>query len=697
MPDPDEKIELFTKAGTLYLERSSNQAEAIKAFERVLALNPTHLESLTRLREMYEKRRDWESLIRVMQAETELMDADDRPLRYVEMAQLATQRLRKPEICIQLWDQVLDFDPENPDALGALAQLHERARNWEPLTKILEAQVLALHDEKELKQQLNKLGMIYADKIGDDEGAVHAFQRLLSLDPNDRRAQEQLKRRYVALKAWDQLEEFYAAADKWDELIRILEREADSSDTPAEEKIELLFRAAQLWETRKQKMDRAARAYEKVLAVDSENLRAAEALSPIYEEAKDAKKLVRVYDVRLQHIDEPEARIQLLREMGLLYEERLRDKETAFERFLEAFVTDPTQEVLREDVDRLAAEVRGWDRVIAAYEQAIEGARYEDDEVSLRMSFGRVLSQVEQVDKATEQFRAVYELRSDHGEAIAALGELYRQSGGYAELREVYRRRMELESDPEVRRQLAYETAGLLENELNAADDAIDAYRAILDEWGDDESEAYRALDRLYETRGRYRDLAEILERRIDLGPESDEELAALKFRLGRASEVHLEDRLRAVDLYREVLSLLPEHDGAREALEQLLEHEDVGTTSAEILEPIYEARGDWQALVRALRVLHSGSRDRVKRLELLTKIGEVYGTQLNDPRESFGAYADALREMPESEDTLGRLEVLAVEQGRFDELVKLIHELAGEVADPVLVPFSLDQVGSAL
>ena len=257
--DADEKIELFTRAGTLYLERSSNQAEAIKAFEKVLVLNPTHLESLTRLREMYEKRRDWESLIRVMRAETELMDADDRPLRYVEMAQLATQRLRKPEICIELWDLVLDFDPENPDALGALSQLHERARNWGPLAKILEAQVLAQSDEAELKQQLNKLGMIYADKIGDDEGAVNAFQRLLSLDPNDRRAQEQLKRRYVAIKAWDQLEEFYAAADKWDELIRILEREADGSDTPPEEKIELLFRAAQLWETRKQKLDRAAR------------------------------------------------------------------------------------------------------------------------------------------------------------------------------------------------------------------------------------------------------------------------------------------------------------------------------------------------------------------------------------------------------------------------------------------------------
>jgi len=34
--EPAEKVELFRNAGTLYLERSSNQAEAIKCFEELL-------------------------------------------------------------------------------------------------------------------------------------------------------------------------------------------------------------------------------------------------------------------------------------------------------------------------------------------------------------------------------------------------------------------------------------------------------------------------------------------------------------------------------------------------------------------------------------------------------------------------------------------------------------------------------------
>jgi golgin subfamily B member 1 len=683
--DPTDKVALLTEAGTMYIERSSNQAEAIKCFEGVLEHDSHNVEAITRLKEMYEKRRDWESLIKAMQRECELLDEDDRPLRYVEMAQLATERLRKPEVCIELWQQVLTVDPEHPDALSNLATMYERAREWAPLAQVLERLADGTSDANDLKQQLQKLGMIYADKVGDDAGAVRAFRRLLEIDPEDRRAQEQLKRRYVSLKAWDELEEFYGQSEKWDELIRILEREAEGKETTTEEKIELLFRAARLWEEKNNKTDRAARAYEKILDADPSNLQAAEALTPIYEQASDARKLVGVYEVRLQHSADHAEKIALLREAGLLYEERLRDPATAFERFLQAFATDPTQDIVREDVERLAEATDGWGRVVEAYNQVIEACTDPEAMLDLRMGLGGVLRRVGQVEDAIAQYRAVYDTRADDPNAIAALAELYRETGRNQELMEVYDRRMELETDPEQRRAIAYGKASLLEGELGDPDQAIDAYRAIIEQWGDEERDAYRALDRLFEAQARWQDLAAILERLIDLGPESDEELAALKFRLGRVLESHLDQKERAVDLYREVLTFVPEHDGARDALEHLLDDASVGVLAARILEPIYEVGGDHENLIRALRVLHAGTADGDDRLALMTKIGEVYGQQAGDTAQAFAAFAQAFREAPDSESTLGRLEVLAVEQERFGDLVALVGETAAQVEDPDL------------
>ncbi|MFO0693530.1 MAG: hypothetical protein U0230_08245 [Polyangiales bacterium] len=683
--DRDQRIDLFRQAGTLYIERSSNQAEAIKCFEQLLELSPHDADAIAKLKEMYEKRRDWESLVRVMQREAELLPESARAQRYVEMADLATQRLRKPEVCIDLWAKVLETEPTHHDALTNLASLYERAREWEKLAQVLETLVSVTSNETELKNQLQKLGMIYADKTNDDHGAVRAFQRLLTLDPEDKRAQEQLKRRYVAIKAWDELEEFYAPSGKWDELIRLVEREADDTNVPQDERISLLFRVARLWQEKKEQTPRAARSYEKVLELDANNLQAAEALSPIYEAANDAKKLVGVYEVRLRHVTEPEVRVALLRETGLLYEERLKQAETAFERYLEAFSLAPMADVVREDVERVAPGVSGWDRVVAGYTKAIEAADVEDDQIDLRMNLGRVLTQIGKIPEAIRQYRSVYEVRNDHADAIAALGGLYRQTNRYPELLEIYDRRIELEGDSDARRQLAYERAALFENELADADSAVQAYQGILAEWGDDEAEAYRALDRLFESEGRWQDFARTLERRIDLGPPSEEELAALKFRLGRACELHLGQKPRAVELMSEVLTLVPEHDGARLALENLLADAEVGVPAARILEPIYEVRGDHEHHIRALRVLHDGSADGQERLELLTKIGSVYHERIGDAAKAFAALAEALRGAPESEETLGRLEILAAEREAFPELVALVQELAGAVEDPVL------------
>lgn len=679
--DPTEKVALFREAGMNYIDRSSNQAEAIKCFEKVLEVEPHDIDALTRLKEMYEKRRDWESLIRTMEREAELLDPADRPIRYVEMAELATARIRKPDVCIGLWEKVLEAEPTNPAALEALAPLYERARSWEPLATVLEQLTEADPDPK----MLQKLGMIYADKIGNDEGAVRAFRRLLEVSPGDRRAQEQLKRRYVALKAWDDLEEFYAESQKWDELIRLIERGADDAEATQEEKIELLFRAARLWVEKKDKADRAARAYEKVLDTDEDNLAAAEALSAIYEAAGDARKLAPVYEVRLRHDMEPMEKVALLRELGLLYEEKLRKADVAFEKYLAAFAVMPSQEVVREDVLRLAEATKGWDKAIEAFGSAIGEAESEDDEIELRLAFATVLKGVEKTDDAIAQYQAVYALQGDHQVAIAELQGLYLQTEKWAELLQIFERRMELEDDADRRRVLAYQRAGLFEGELNDAAKAIDAYGEILAEWGDAETDAYRSLDRLFETEGRWQELADTLHRRIELGPESIEELAALKFRLGRALHLHLEDKPQAVDLYREVLTLLPEHDGARIALEELLVDEEVAPAAARILEPVYEDQSSWEPLIRALRVLHQSFADPDERLALISKIGAVYATHLGDIDQAFAAFAEGLSESPGSEDTLAQLENIAIAEERFPQLVELISRIAAGVDDPEL------------
>jgi tetratricopeptide (TPR) repeat protein len=685
VPEPADKVVLFADAGRMYLERSSNQAEAIKCYQRVLEFDRTNLEAITHLKDMYEKRRDWERLVEVMRLESELLDPSDQAMRRLEIAQMATEKLRKPNICIELWRDVLNADPSNVDALAALSGLYERSREWAPLAEVLEQQSEFAKDNAELVTLLQKLGNVYSEKLQDDNGALRAYKRLLELDPNDRRAQEQLKKRWVTTGAWDELEAFYSATDKVDELIRTLERAADTTTTELPERIALQFRIARLWLEKKSAADRAARAYEKVLVLEAENLEAAEALSPIYEQAGDAKKLVGVYEVRLKHIEDPEQRVVLLRETGLLYEEKLRSPQQAFDRVLEAFTFDTRSDVLREDVERLAAKVSGWDRAFQVYGEAIDRATHPDDANNLRLHYGQALHGLGRTEEAIAQYRAVYEDRGDDSQAIAALEQLYREAGQYRELLGILQRRGELENDVDVRKRLAYDTARLWQESLGDADKAIEAYRNIPSEFGEGEVEAYRALDQLYELERRFGDLAETLEHRIEMGPDSHEELATLKFRLASVLHLHLTDSPRAIELYREVLTLLPEHEGALAALESLLADASLGGEAAAILVDVYETRGDFAKLTAALDVSVKFARERGQRVGLMVRMGEVLAGRLGDVAAAFGAYARAFKEAPEDGELVLQLEKLAKEQKRFPELLRLIETRATDVTDPAL------------
>ena len=273
--DRDERVATFERIAKVHTERTNNVAEAIKAYEAVLELDPENAHAIEFLKSRYEQRRDWEKLLGILRREAQQAAASAQLEKYLSMAKLAADKIKKPEICIELWERVLERDPANSDALTQLAGFYDRTKEFGKLAFVLREQAAQTADSQARIALLVKLGTIASDKLSDDSMAIEAWKGVLALDANDRRAQEALKKRYLAMQAWDELEVFYAESAKWDELIRVLERETESPQATPETKIRLYFKIAQLWAERKEKTDRAAKYYEKVLELDAQNRDAA--------------------------------------------------------------------------------------------------------------------------------------------------------------------------------------------------------------------------------------------------------------------------------------------------------------------------------------------------------------------------------------------------------------------------------------
>ena len=687
LAEHDEKLDVYLRAADLYVSKFANQAEAVKVYEKVAECDPLNAVALDYLRQMYEKRRDWEKLIALnVSLAKQVEPGAERGALFKDVARMATERVKKPEVCIELWLQVLDSDPSDIEALGVLSQMYERAREFEKLASILGRLAELTADRNERINVLNKLGQVAGDRLNDDVRAVEAYRALLELVPDDRRAQEQLKKRYVSLGRWDDLEFFYAESGKWDEFIRILEtNEAKAQDIS--QRIAMLMKIAELWMTQKGKADRAARSYEKILQLDANSLAAAERLIPLYSDANNHKGLAGVIEVKLGHITDPFERKELLREVGRLYESRLNDKVNAFSRFLAVFDLSPTDDESQIDVERAAKIVGRWDALVESYRTAIRTSEAAGDDIGsggLRLRLGRILvDELNQLGEALAEYRKVYETDPSNPVALQALEALYRQTGRWEELLDIYARKLELVEYGEDRKVVLFEIARLHEEQVGNLSAAIETYDNVLAEDPADVT-ALGALDRLYLRTEAWERYAEVLKRRIDLDVD-EKTLVDLKFRLAGVLLSQPGGDADALASYREILYIDPEHEGTRNALEGLLTNAGVRAEAAGILEAIYESREEWDKLISTLEILSLTTDEVPRRVELLRKMALTAATRLGQLPRAIEAQAKALIEDPIQVDTRIELEGYVEQSGALDKLAAVYADIANRVTDVVL------------
>ncbi len=701
----DAKVTIYLQVANLYLERFSNQAEAIKAFEKVLELDSQNQQAIEHLLAVYEKRRDWEKLIKLKEAEVERTPEGERAAKVIDVARMAATKVKKPEICTFWWEKVIQYEPTHEEALGELYKLYERNKEWEKLADISSRQANAASDDKTRADALQRLGLLYTEKVENSAKAIEAWQRLLAIDENNRRAQDALKKLYVTEGRWDDLEEFYRTRGKIDEYIRVLEREVEAGSE--QYRLSLAMKIAVLYRDELQKPDRAMRAFEKVLSLDENNLPAAEALIPLYETGRDPKALVRVLEIQLRAtpIDDVLERQERIKRIAQYNEEKLRDKGAAFGWWLKAHAEDHAAEWIHTEVERLAAETGAYNQLVDAYAASLPKFDHKADALPLMLVMARVIEQEQgDVDRALEMNRQILAIDEGNEQALDALERLYLGKGRFQELLEIYEKKLALTSDGDQRIAIQSKIGQLYEDEVKDDKKAITAYLAILDVAGD-EASALRSLDRVYQRNANWKELADIIGRQLTSigslgGPDVVKAAEVeLKYRLGQVKELHLQDVPGAIDAYRDILDIDPAHAKGRAALESKLADPKQKLTVAGILEPVYEQLAEWAPLVGVHEIQYAAAaaeKDMLRGTALLLRIGELQRTKLLDAEKAFDAYARAFKQDPSTEVAKEQLEAIAalLDDG-WARLVKLFeaaleskdietrlaHELATKVA----------------
>lgn len=666
---PEEKVALQLRIATLYIEKFQNQAEAIKCFEAILELEPTNEQATQYLKQMYQNRRDWDRLIGVLRQEvSRISDPSEQARRWAEVAKLATEKLKRPAVSIELWSKVLDANDSDPEALAELEKLFEREKRWEDLATILQKQVSLTDDSAKRGVLLPKLAILYTEKLQKLDLAIAAWKSLLDLEPDNRRAQDALRKLYLQNKDWDALEGFYSSQGKWDEFVRVLERQAESESDDI--RVGLWNKIAALYQDRLGKSEKSQKAFEKALSIDPHNLIAAEALIPVYEKNNDAKKLAGVLQVQLVHTAEPALRQERMQRIVQILDGDAGDKSAALAIALQATTENPRESWALDAGQRLAAETGEWAALVQVYEAALPALEGADSLPLLATLAGAYEKELANYPLAIERNKQVLALAENQEQAVLALERLYVATGQHEELLAIYDKKLSLAGTDAEKREVRLQLALLYEEQVHDVQKALALYQDIL-KTDPDDLQALRALGRLYQATEQWKDLAKVLELQLALCAADALASADLKFALGDVLQKHLDDAGGAVEAFQEALSLDPNHVGARAALEGYLGVKKHQMAAVAALEPIYEALHEIERLIEVQRIRLKRERNSANKVALMLRIGALEA-EAGRSDAAYDAYASAFNEDPSSTDARAALEQLAEAMNKWDSLVEL-------------------------
>jgi tetratricopeptide (TPR) repeat protein len=691
-PDAGVKAELWRAVARRWLDQFSNVQNAVEAYEKLHVVDPKDAEAVERLRELYTKRRAYKPLFELLEEQANAMEAGlPRRELWMEMAKLAAERLDMGARAAALYKQILEEEPSSAPALDALEKQAERDKDFVTVAEALERRVSVAPDSATRLAVLQKLGTVYSDRVHDAGKAMHAWRRVLEVQPGHPKALRVLRDSFLAAADYDGLTGLYSQNGDWEGLVEVLSGAADKA-SDADLKVDLSFRCAAIYMDRLNAPERSFRAYERVLSVRPDDARAAAALVPLYEQDEKWGRLPALYEILLGHANSIDERLALLDKLAHVTGQQLQDRATAFGWATKTYELAPERPGALDAFERAARAAGQWERFVETLntrlgtldssvgagrprkrkkkDQENGGAVRSEERRTLRAKLAEVYArEMGRVDESVQIYRALVEEDEGDEVAVQTLDRILREADRRDDLRWLFEVRVD-RANTALKIDLLSEWAMLEEEAFSAPDQAIALYRRMLKVLPH-HGGALRALARLLRGHGDAEGAAEVIA--IDRDQREGAERAAREIELARLYIDPLKRYADALAACERALQLAPNDARAMGVVEQLLAVPDTRARAAAILERAYDETGAARQQSQVLEVLLGTTAARDDRLALYARLADVYERKLGDVESAFDVIARAAGEYPAELALWDRLAVLAAKTDRAQALVEAI------------------------
>jgi golgin subfamily B member 1 len=727
LPEPDTRkaSELFYLAAEVRLDHLNDAEGAEADLAHAIDRDPDNAKAAHRLKLIYREQDRLAEYMTMLELEASAVGrarGAGQPADPARVAELSTElgqfckdsfaRLERA-VALPASQREKDATPEALKLVESARKIYRALGDMKSVVRLYELELGLTAEAKRRSDLLLGLGRVLGEKLGDLEGAAQRLGEVVRLRPRDDRALEALATVY-ANPAWIGADGKDRAAAIYYQIARRRQEAADIDNAVAalrkalgavpghpessqlieqvlysggrlvdldlyyrervaeakelEEKMDFLFKRAQLAETDRRDMAEALRIYQEIVEIEPAGGPASQRLVELFTEKQDYARLAELREKQLSRVPpgaDPGLRVALLLDLATLYRDRLGDPEQAAVCWHAVLQEDPNHP---EALPAYAEHFRNrgdFPALIELLEFSFDHARGVQrpvPELLERLEEIAVIAErnLSDTERALSAWQRMDELSPGHDRAREAQKRILQKGKQWDRMVAVLEREAEIAVDPAVKAESLRRLARVLIEKLQATDRASAVYRQILVLEPKDPV-ANRALLELYEKEERWGELAAMLRAQLESSATKQEKVGTLR-RLLVLYQDKLGQMAEASWASAEILKLAPGDPEALERQEAILERGDDKTRLVETLE--YHTR-------------YAASNE--EKLRLCLRIAELLQKEVGDHERAIKWWEEILALQPGDATALDALVEGYDKLGKGEELARVLELQIGQ------------------
>ncbi len=643
---------LHYESGRIWEEKLAQPRNAWQSYNHAFQLHPGLIPNIRSARRLASQVGNWNVSLQIIDSELEATDDPEIKAHLLHTKGLILEeKLGKQAEARATYESALQFAPNNVELLKQMERLAITTSDWRWVLEI-RAKLLTLTKAPEtIVELLLSSARLLQLHFDDDGQALDLYKRVLQLQPENR----------LALRA---IRTIHEKTKRWDDLIQTLFTEAQVNSEPSLV-ANLYYQAARIFREQLNDSEHALEALKRALGLSPNDHMILNEMAQLYEGLMQWQELVDVYERQVQIIADRQELVSLYFKLGNIWEEKLFNEDKAIPCYGKVVDLNPNYMPALQALGKLFYRKGQWDDLVKMYEIEIRETQDPKQRSTKLYKLAEILEErLSRDEDAIKKYEQCVKLNPGFLPALKALGRLYSKYKRWESLIEMYENELSVTSDHDQKIFLLDKVGSLWEEKLNNVDKAIASYQRIL-ELAPNYLPAIRTLGKLYVRADKWEEIIRINEMESQI-VNDQKQVISLLHRSGEIYEEKLNDKDKAIETYKQVLTLSPAYLPALQNLGRL-----------------YFIKGLWDELITMYRQEMEISRNESQKISLLYKIGELYEEKLVRLDDAIAAYQQVLEIQPGNFPALKALGRIYSSQRDWANLIEILEKEATAIEDP--------------